>query len=212
MPKGRTFTGQEVTQKVLDMSTDSNMERESEVYSDTVLCRDHPKHVYGRKHGHTDSSVVDKDKLSDDSFEFQDDELQMSPQCTLQNLRSLCKHMRSGSPLPSTSMPKPPMRRTSMPMGLGEDMVSSLNVVSHRRYICDAHTLMPHKQSWRRFWVWYPAVCGAQTPPTHQYAHGFHSCGKYTDICNAQTLTPSQHAHLFLFWLAQTPTMSQHTR
>ncbi len=109
MPKGRTFTGQEATQKVLDMSTDSNMESESEVYSDTVLRRDHPKYVYGWKHGHTDSSVADKDKLSDDSFEFQDDELQMSPQHTLQNLRSLRKRMHSGSPLPSTSTPKPPM-------------------------------------------------------------------------------------------------------
>ncbi len=125
MPKGRTFNGQEATQKVLDMSTDSNMESESEVYSDTVLCWDRPKRVYSQKCGHTDSSMVDKDKLSDDSFEFQDDELQMSPQRTLQNLCSLRKRMYSRSPLPSTSTSKPPMRHTSMLMGLGEDMVSS---------------------------------------------------------------------------------------
>ncbi len=128
MPQGRTYTGKEAAQKVLDMSTDSNMDSsvdsEPEDYMDTVLRRDAVKHVYGRKHGHTDSSVADKDKLSDDSFEFQEDELQMSPQCTLQNLCSLRKRVHSRSPIPSMSGAKPPMRCTSTPTGSGGDMVS----------------------------------------------------------------------------------------
>ncbi len=138
MPKGCTYTGEEATQKVLNMSTDmdteqsdhntsteSSVDSEPDEYMDTVLCRDAVKRVYSRKRGHTDSSVSDKEKMSDDSFEFQDDELQKSPPCTLQNLCSLHKRLRSGSPSPSTSVAMPPMRHTSMPVGLGGDVVSS---------------------------------------------------------------------------------------
>ncbi len=185
MHKGCTFTGEQATQKVLDMETDSNMENESEVYSDTVLCRDRPKRVYGQKHGHTDSSVAEKAAASDDSFEFQDDELQRSPQCNLQNLRSLRKHMRSGSPIPSTSTStsKAPMRRTSTPNGSGEDMLSSPTSP-----VASTSSMPTH--SWRCFWVWHPAVCIAETSPTHQYARVFSSWEKYTTVCVAQTCTP----------------------
>ncbi len=69
--------------------------------------------------------MSDKDKMSDDSFEFQDDELQKSPPRTLQNLRSLCKCLCSGSPSPSTSAVMPPMRCTCTPTGSGGDIVSS---------------------------------------------------------------------------------------
>ena len=139
MPKGCTYTGKEAAQKVLDMSTDSNMDTEQsdlntsnkssvdselEEYMDTVLCRDGAKHVYGRKRGHTESSMADKDKLSDDSFEFTDDDLQLSPQRSLQNLCSCSKRMCSGSPIPTTSTLKPAMQHSSMPIRSGGGMVS----------------------------------------------------------------------------------------
>ncbi len=58
MPKGCTYTGEEATQKVLDMSTDmdteqsdhntstkSSVDSEPDKYMDTVLHRDAVKHV-----------------------------------------------------------------------------------------------------------------------------------------------------------------------
>ncbi len=117
MSKGHMYNGEEATQRVLDMSTDSNMESEPEEYMDTILHREGVKCVYGRKHGHTESSVTDKDKALDCSLEFEDNVLLLSPQCSLEDLHSTNKCLRSTSPVPSTSMSKPPFRHTSMPMG-----------------------------------------------------------------------------------------------
>ncbi len=107
MPKGHKYNGEEATQKLLDMSTDSNMESEPDEYMDCILHREGVKRVYSQKHGHTESSVTDKDKASDGSLEFQDDVLQLLPQCSLQDLCSTNKHLHSGSPVPSTSTSKP---------------------------------------------------------------------------------------------------------
>ncbi len=151
MPKGRNYTSEEATQKVLDMSTDmdteqsdhntsneSSVDSEPEEYMDTVLRRDAVKRVYDQKRGHTDSSVADKDKMSDNSFEFQDDELQMSPPHTAKSslLAQMYAQQKSNSQHVSGNATHAMYQHAD---GVG-GRHGQLTIVSRPRYIFDTHT------------------------------------------------------------------------
>ncbi len=64
MPKGYKYNGQEATQKLLEMATESsdNLDSEPEEYMTSVLHKEGAICVYGRKCGRVESSVMDKDK------------------------------------------------------------------------------------------------------------------------------------------------------